>query len=55
MKYVIINFIHLDGTEGFNVLRILDNEVVTLGLGNQDPEYLAWIADGNIVEEWINK
>jgi hypothetical protein len=52
MKYKIITFTKIEGSEGTNIIRIADNEIVTLGLGEQDPEYLAWVADGNTAEEW---
>jgi hypothetical protein len=36
-----------------NVLRISDDGVVwTLGEGQNDIGYLAWVAEGNTAEEW---
>ena len=52
MKYAILLFTRLDHTQGINVLRINGDEIVTLGQGEQDPDYLAWVAEGNVAEEW---
>jgi hypothetical protein len=52
MKYKIIRFTKMDGSQGTNIIRITDNEVVTLGLGEEDPGYLEWVAQGNTAEEW---
>ena len=52
MIFSILKYTKSDGTLGFNVLRINGDEIVTLGLGDQDPEYIAWVAEGNTAEEW---
>jgi hypothetical protein len=41
------------GEEKTNVLRVGDDNVVwTLGEGEQDSGYLAWLAEGNTAEPW---
>ena len=52
MKYCVLRFTHLDKTEGVNIVRIEGSMVTTLGLGEDDPDYLAWLAEGNTPEEW---
>jgi hypothetical protein len=42
----------MDGSQGTNIIRITDNEIVTLGLGEEDPEYVAWLAQGNLPENF---
>ena len=52
MKYQIITFTRVDGSQGTNIIRITDEEIVTLGLGEEDPGYVAWLAEGNSPEPW---
>jgi hypothetical protein len=52
MTYKIITFTKLDGSLGTNIVRITDNEIVTLGLGEQDAEYVKWLENGNISQPW---
>lgn len=53
MKYCTQTFTSFAGDEIINILRITDDGTVTvLGLGKNDPEYLAWVAAGNTAQEW---
>jgi hypothetical protein len=52
MKYQTLSYKKIDGTDGKNILRIAGDEVVTLGLGEEDPGYIEWIAEGNTPTEW---
>lgn len=52
MKYGVITFTHLDGTDGINIVRIDGEMVTTLGLGEDDAGYQAWLAEGNEPQEW---
>lgn len=52
MKYKIITFTKMDGSQGTNIIRVTDNEIVTLGLGEEDPGYVDWLAEGNSPEPW---
>lgn len=40
-----------DGTK--NLVRVGNDGVVWLiGMGTEEPNYLAWVAEGNTAEEW---
>ena len=38
---------------GISVARLDEDGILTwLGDGQEDAEYLAWVAEGNVAEEW---
>jgi hypothetical protein len=53
MYYLVINNSPISRQEVRNVRRILDDGLWETS-GEDNPEYVAWLAEGNEPEEWNN-
>jgi hypothetical protein len=52
MKYCTHTHTSITGSTITRIVQIDAETCTTLGLGEQDPNYLAWLAEGNTPEEW---
>ena len=53
MKYATKIFVDLFGSEYLTIVRLEDKAFIPTDPANTDYQaYLAWVAEGNIAEEW---
>lgn len=47
-----MNYYKVTNQFGISIIRIENGVVWWLGENENDPNYLAWVAEGNTAEEW---